>query len=125
MNNSLVQQEASKPVITYLFKNLLIEMKGFKYHITMKGFQSKQKENSGRVFDAIYFNSTANVVINLNKYGLDKSFREILYRLDNWINEDPAWIIEYIDGEFINIYIYNPLWRSTYIELRDKLKYPI
>ena len=59
--------------------------------------------------DAIYFNSTANVVINLNEYGLDKSFRENLYRLDNWINEDPAWIIEYIDGEFINIYIYNPL----------------
>ena len=75
--------------------------------------------------DAIYFNSTANVVINLNKYGLCKSFREILYRLDNWINEEPDWITEYIDGEFINIYIYNPLSRSTYIELADKLKYPI
>ena len=47
MNNSLVQREASKSVITYLFKNLLIEMKGFKYHITMKGFQSKQKKMVG------------------------------------------------------------------------------
>ena len=68
MNDSLVQREASKPVIPYLFKNLLIEMEGFKYHITMKGFQSKQKENGGKEFDAIYFNSTANVVININKY---------------------------------------------------------
>ena len=29
---------------------------------------------------------------------LNKSFQEILYRIDNWINEGSGWIIESIDG---------------------------
>ena len=27
---------------------------------------------------------------------LDKSFQEILYRIDNWINERSSWVIESI-----------------------------
>ena len=33
MNDPLAQLEASRPVIKDLFKDLLIEMKGFKYQI--------------------------------------------------------------------------------------------
>ena len=42
MNDLLAQLEA---VIKNLLKDLLIEMKGFKYQITMKVLLSKQKEN--------------------------------------------------------------------------------
>ena len=35
----------------------------------------------------VYFNSITKTVINYNKYGLDESFQEILYRIDNWVNE--------------------------------------
>ena len=42
MNDPLAQLEASKPVIKDLFRDLLIEMKGFKYQITMKVLLSKQ-----------------------------------------------------------------------------------
>ena len=35
----------------------------------------------------VYFNSATKAVINSDKYDLDKSFQEILYRTDNWINE--------------------------------------
>ena len=45
-----------------------------------------------------------------------------MYRIENWINEGSAWKIQYIDGEYINIAIYNPLSRSTYIELLIELK---
>ena len=45
-----------------------------------------------------------------------------MYRIDKWINEGSAWTIEYIDGEYINISIYNPSSGSTYIELRNELK---
>ena len=45
-----------------------------------------------------------------------------MYRLDNWVNEGSAWRIEYTDGEYINICIYNPLSGSAYIELPDQLK---
>ena len=84
-------------------------MKGFKYQITLKVLLSKQKENGYKEFPTVYFNSTANTIIDLNKYGFDKSFQEVLYRLDNWINEGSAWTIEYVDGEYINISIYSPL----------------
>ena len=31
-----------------------------------------------------------------HKFGLNKSFQEILYRIDNWINEGAGWIVELI-----------------------------
>ena len=48
MNYSLVQLEASKPNIKDLFRDLLTEMKRFKYQIIMKILLSKQKENDDR-----------------------------------------------------------------------------
>ena len=45
MNDRLVQLEASKPVIRDLFRDLLIEMKGFKYQITLNVLLRKQKQN--------------------------------------------------------------------------------
>ena len=47
---------------------------------------SKCKENADREFAPVYFNSTSKTVITL-KYGLNESFQEILYRIDNWISE--------------------------------------
>ena len=105
MNDPLAQLEASKPVTKDFFRDLLIEMKGFKYQITMKVLLSKQKENADREFTTVYFNSTAKTVINLNNYGLNKSFQQVFYRLDNWINAGSVSTIEYIDLEYINISI--------------------
>ena len=45
-----------------------------------------------------------------------------MYRIDNWINEEYGWIVESIDGEYVNTSAYNPLVGSTYIELPDELK---
>ena len=56
------------------------------------------------------------------EYCLDKSFQEILYRIDNWINKGSGWIIESIDGKYVNIFAYSPLIGSTYIELPSGLK---
>ena len=53
MNDPLAQLKASKPVIKDLFRYLLIEMKGFKYQITMKVLLSKQKENGDREFTTV------------------------------------------------------------------------
>ena len=122
MNDPLTQLEASKPVTKDLFRDLLIEMKGFKYQIAIKVLLSKQNENGDKEFITVYFNSTAKTVINLNKYGIDKSFQEVFYRLDNWSNEESAWTIEYIDGEYINVS--NLLSESSYTELPGELKNP-
>ena len=74
--------EASKLGIKDLFKNLLDEMKGFKYQITVKVSLSKQKGNGNIEFAPAFFNFTTIRVLNL-KYGLKKYFQEILYRIDN------------------------------------------
>ena len=79
----------------------------------MKVLLRKQKENGDREFTTVYFNSTAQTVIDLNNYGLNKSFQQVLYGLDNWINEGSAWAIEYIDEEYVNISVYSPLSGST------------
>ena len=62
-------------------------MKGFKYQITLKTLLSKEKHDKSIAYSIVHFNSTIKTVINSDKYNLDKSFQEVLYRIDNWINE--------------------------------------
>ena len=73
----------------------------------------------------VYFNSATKAVINSDKYDLDKSFQEILYRIDDWINEGSVWIIESREAQYVNISVCSPLIGSTYIELPDILKTPM
>ena len=100
-------------------------MKGFKYQITVTVLLCKHIENGDMAYAPIYFNSATKTVINSDKYMLDKSLQEILYRIDNCINEGSGWIIESIQAQYVNISIYSPLIGSTYIELPDKLKNPM
>ena len=82
----LIQLEASIFSIKHLFKDLLNEMKGFKYQTTAAILLSKEKGNGDIEYSSVYFNSITKTVIS-SKFSLDKSFQEILYRIDNWINE--------------------------------------
>ena len=117
------QLEASTTSIKDLFKKLLDETKGFKYQITLKVELKKYKPKGKIEFSPVYFNSTTKTVIN-HKFGLDKSFQEILYRIDNWINEGSGWIVELIESQYINVSTYRPLSGSSYIKLPVELKSP-
>ena len=64
-----------------MFRNLLEEIKAFKYQITVKVLLSKHKENGGTELDLAYFKSTTKTVINF-KYLLDKAFQQILYMIN-------------------------------------------
>ena len=77
----IVQLDASKSSIKDLFNDLLNERKGFKYEITMKFLLKKYKSNGEIEFAPLYFNSSTKTLIN-HKYRLNKSFQEILYRID-------------------------------------------
>ena len=59
-----------------------------------------------------------------DNFDLDKSFQEILYRIDNWINESSGCIIESVKSQCISISIYRPLTGSPYIKLPAELKSP-
>ena len=57
-----------------------------------------------REFAPIYFNSTTKIVISC-KYDLDKYLQEVLYGIDNWIDEGSGSVIESINGEYVHISI--------------------
>ena len=82
-NDPLAQLEASKPVLKNVFRDLLIEMKDFKYQITLEVLLTKQKKNRDKEISIVYFNSFVKTVIKLNKYSLNQSFQQVLYRIDN------------------------------------------
>ena len=71
----------------------------------------------------MYFNSSTKTVIS-DRFKLDQSFQEILYRIDAWINRGSGWIIELIESQYINISTYRLLVRSSYIDLPIELKHP-
>ena len=62
-------------------------------------------------------------VIN-HRFRLENSFQEILYLIDNWINEGSGWIVESIESQYINISTFRPLSRSSYINLPVELRSP-
>ena len=119
----ILQLEASKSSIKDLFNDLLNETKGFKYQITVKVLLKKYKHKEEMEFTPVYFNSSAKTIIN-DRYKLDQSFQEILYKTDAWINRGSGWIIELIESQYINISTYRPLVGSSYIDLPIELKHP-
>ena len=66
--------------------------------------------------EARYFNSLNKTVIN-QRYRLNDSFEEILNQLDVWINEGSGWVIDKIEGLYINVANYEPLLGGSYIPL--------
>ena len=83
----------------------------------------KYKPNREIEFAPIYFNSSAELVIN-HRYELNKSFQEILHRICAWINKGSGWIFKSIELQNINISAYKPLVGSSYIDLPIELSNP-
>ena len=100
-------------------------MKGFKYHTIMNATFKKDKINGNTEYASVYFNSTIKTVINHDfEYSTDKCFEEILYRIDNWVNEGSGWVVYRTNSEYVNISKYSPLSGSNHIELPDELNHP-
>ena len=103
-----------------MFSDLLNETKGFKVWNNTKSCVKKYKSNGDIEFAPVYFNSTTKTVIN-NKFCLENGFQEILYRIDNWINE---WSGRTVESQYINISTYRPLLGSSYVKLPAELRSP-
>ena len=74
----------------------------------VKALLKKYKLDREIEFRPVYFNSVTKTVTK-DSFKLESSFQEILYMIDNWINEGSGWIIEFIESHFINISTYRPL----------------
>ena len=62
----------------------------------------KCKPNGEIEFRLVYFYLTTKLVIN-HKFSFQNAFQEILYKIDNWINEGSSWIVELIESQYINV----------------------
>ena len=96
----ILQLEASKLSIKKLFSDLLDEIKGFNYQITVKVLLKKYKLNEEIEFAPVYFNSVTKLVIN-HRFKLEESFQEILYKIDCWINEGSGCILNRLNHNTI------------------------
>ena len=65
----LVQLEVSKSSIEDLFKDLLKEIKGFKYQITLAVLLNEIKTDGSIEYSTVYFNSKTKTVINSDEFG--------------------------------------------------------
>ena len=106
-----------------MFSDLLNELKGFKYQITVEVLLKKYKHNEEIEFRQDYFNSVTKTVTN-HIFKLEKSFEEVLYIIDVWINNGSGWIIGSIESQYINISTYRPLLGSYYMDLPVELRSP-
>ena len=86
---------------------------------------SKVKNSIEIEYSPVYFNSLTKTVINSNKFGLDLSFQEIIYRLENWFSNGSGWIVQEIINQYLNVSSYLPLGGSTYIKLPVELRHPM
>ena len=110
----------SKNSIKNLFNELLREKRGFKYIISVKIALKKRINDNEFDPKTLSFNSLIKTVIN-RRYHLNDSFEEILNLLDIWIYEGSGWIIDKIEGLFINVANYEPLLSGSYISLPKSL----
>ena len=106
------------------FKDLLLELKGFKYQINLYVLLSKVQSSDPIEYSPVYFNSLTKTVIG-NKYFLDQCFNEIIFRLENWISDGSGWNVEEIVSQYLNISSYLPLSGSTYRKLPKELQHPM
>ena len=57
-----------------------------------------------------------------HQFSLKNAFQEILYRIDNWINEGFSWIFELIESQYIDISTYRLLSGSLYVKMPAELR---
>ena len=118
----LLQSQKSRAV-EYLFNNLLVQTKGFKFVETLQ-VKFVKHSNDKKILKNGYFNSTTDLIINETdiKLAIQASQQQILNKIAQWISEGSGWTIQSIENHYINIVNYNPLKGSSYIELPQELQ---
>ena len=119
----LLQSQKSRRAVEYLFNNLLVQTKGFKFVETLQ-VKFIKHSNDKKILKNGYFNSTTDLIINETdiKLAIQVSQQQILNKIAQWISEGSGWTIQSIENHYINIVNYDPLKGSSYIKLPQELK---
>ena len=119
----LLQLQKSRRAVEYLFNNLLVQTKGFKFVETLQ-VKFVKYSNDKKIQKNGYFNSTTDLIINETdiKLAIQDSQQQILNKIAQWISEGSGWTIQSIENHYINIVNYSPLKGSSYIKLPQELR---
>ena len=119
----LLQLQKPRRAVEYLFNNLLVQTKGFKFVETLQ-VKFVKYSNDKKILKNGYFNSTTDLIINETdiKLAIQASQQQILNKIAQWISEGSGWTIQLIENHYINIVNYNPLKGSSYIKLPQELR---
>ena len=119
----LLQSQKSRRAVEYLFNNLLVQTKGFKFVETLQ-VKFVKYSNDKKIQKNGYFNSTTDLIINETdiKLAIQASQQQILNKIAQWISEGSGWTIQAIENHYINIVNYSPLKGSSYIKSPQELK---
>ena len=119
----------TRPLTESHLEDLLKTMKGFKFIETLEVTFEKQTINSKTgerisIYKTAFFNDKAKTITKANDIEpeLSMSRQEILNTIDKWVSEGSGWVIDRIDGHYINVTTYKPLNGSSYIKLHLELQ---
>ena len=119
----------TKALVKSHLEGLLKDMKGFKFIETLEVTFEKDtidSETGKRVsiYKTAFFNDRAKTITKPNDIEpeLSMSRQEIINAIDKWVSEGSGWTIDKIGNHFINVTTYQPLHRSSYIELPIELQ---
>ena len=115
----------TKALVELHLEGLLKDMKGFKFieMLTIMFMKNKvEKLDSINkiktiVYKTAFFNGKAKIITKANdiEHELSMSRQEILNMIDKWVSEGSGWVIDRIDGHYINVTTYKPLNGSNHM----------
>ena len=85
-----------------------------------------KRRKDGKIrYEEQYFNSRPQIVIDGIDISesLNLSQQKLLAGIAIWLREGSGWLVESINGHFINIVKYNPLRGNSYIPLPEQLRH--
>ena len=122
----------TKVLVESCLEDLLKTMKGFKFietlEVTFKQRTTTKLDSINKITEWIYktayLNGKAKSITEANdiEHELSMSRQEILNTIDKWISEGSGWVIDRIDGHYINVTTYKPLNGSSYVKLPSELQ---
>ena len=129
--NPLNHFTKTRPLTESHLEDLLKTMKGFKFIETLEVTFVKDTIDSktGKhisIYKTAFFNGKAKTINKVDDLEpeINMSRQEILNVIDKWVSEGSGWVIDRIDGHYINVTLYKPLNGSSYMELPMELRNP-
>ena len=103
---------------------ITISMRGIKVTLAYKGRMMKQKPE-GDEFETVYFESIPpQIIMTVDEVddAFDAMKERIMDKIDEFTSIGSGWLLDGIDGLFINIWYYDPISGGTYCELPKELQ---